>query len=79
MGISISSWTVETANQLKEWDIRTVNYAVKILGYKGMKRILSTSELKDKFRTDSELAGFNFEKFRKQSQFCGVVLKVIGG
>ncbi len=57
-------------------EVRSINYAVKLLGYGKMKDILITSILMDHFT--KQLKGFNFEKFLKQAQFCAVVAKVLG-
>jgi HD-like signal output (HDOD) protein len=57
-------------------EVRSINYAVKLLGYGKMKDILITSILMDHFTT--RLKGFHFEKFLKQAQFCAVVAKVLG-
>jgi HD-like signal output (HDOD) protein len=57
-------------------EVRSINYAVKLLGYGKMKDILITSILMDHFT--KRLKGFNFDKFLKQAQFCAVVAKVLG-
>ena len=57
-------------------EVRSINYAVKLLGYGKMKDILITSILMDHFT--KRLKGFHFEKFLKQAQFCAVVAKVFG-
>ena len=57
-------------------EVRSINYAVKLLGYGKMKDILITSILMDHFT--KRLKGFHFEKFLKQAQFCAVVAKVLG-
>lgn len=57
-------------------EVRSINYAVQLLGYAKMKDILITSILMDHFTR--QLKNFNFDKFLKQAQFCAVVAKVIG-
>lgn len=57
-------------------EVRSINYAVKLLGYGKMKDILITSILMDHFT--KRLKNFNFDKFLKQAQFCAVVAKVLG-
>ena len=57
-------------------EVRSIAYAVKLLGYGKMKDILITSILMDHFT--KRLKDFNFDKFLKQAQFCAVVAKVLG-
>jgi HD-like signal output (HDOD) protein len=57
-------------------EVRSIYYAVKLLGYGKMKDILITSILMDHFT--KQLKNFNFDKFLKQAQFCAAVAKVIG-
>ena len=57
-------------------EVRSINYAVKLLGYGKMKDILVTSILMEHFT--KRLEGFNFDRFLKQAQFCAVVAKVLG-
>jgi len=57
-------------------EVRTIDYAVKLLGYGKMKDILVTSILMDHFT--KRLRDFNFDKFLKQAQFCATVAKVLG-
>jgi HD-like signal output (HDOD) protein len=57
-------------------EVRSINYAVKLLGYGKMKDILITSILMDHFT--KRLKDFNFDRFLKQAQFCTVVAKVLG-
>ena len=57
-------------------EVRTIDYAVKLLGYAKMKDILITSILVDHFTR--RLKGFDFNKFLKQAQFCAAVAKVLG-
>jgi HD-like signal output (HDOD) protein len=57
-------------------EVRSINYAVKLLGYGKMKDILITSILMDHFT--KRLKDFNFDRFLKQAQFCTVVARVLG-
>jgi HD-like signal output (HDOD) protein len=57
-------------------EVRSINYAVQMLGYGKMKDYLITSILMDHFTR--RLKDFNFDKFLKQAQFCAVVARVIG-
>jgi HD-like signal output (HDOD) protein len=57
-------------------EVRSIDYAVKLLGYGKMKDILITSILVDHFT--KRLKGFDFDKFLKQAQFCAAVAKVLG-
>lgn len=57
-------------------EVRSINYAVQLLGYGKMKDILITSILMDHFTR--QLKDFDFDKFLKQAQFCAMVAKVIG-
>jgi HD-like signal output (HDOD) protein len=57
-------------------EVRTIDYAVKLLGYTKMKDILITSILVDHFT--KRLKGFDFNKFLAQAQFCAAVAKVLG-
>ena len=53
--------------------VRSINYAVTLLGYKAMKEILITSFLLDHFIKQLGLKHFNFDNFQKQSHFCAAV------
>jgi len=57
-------------------EVRSIDYAVKLLGYGKMKDILITSILVDHFT--KRLNDFDFDKFLKQAQFCAAVAKVLG-
>ena len=57
-------------------EVRSINYAVKLLGYGKMKDILITSILMDHFTR--RLKQFGFEKFLKQAQVCASVAKALG-
>jgi HD-like signal output (HDOD) protein len=57
-------------------EVRSINYAVKLLGYGNMKDILITSILMDHFTR--RLKQFDFEKFLKQAQVCASIAKALG-
>ena len=57
-------------------EVRSIDYAVKLLGYGKMKDILITSILVDHFT--KRLQEFDFDKFLTQAQFCAAVAKVLG-
>ncbi|NVL90872.1 MAG: HDOD domain-containing protein, partial [Desulfobacterales bacterium] len=59
-------------------NVRTVEYAIRVLGFKAMKQILTTSTIIDHFANKADLKGFNFEKFQKHAQFCAAVSRVLG-
>ena len=53
--------------------VRSVNYAVTMLGYKSMRQTLITSFLLDHFIKHLGLKHFSFDMFQKQSHFCAAV------
>jgi HD-like signal output (HDOD) protein len=57
-------------------EVRSINYAVQLLGYGKMKDILITSILMDHFT--KRLKDFDFEKFLKQAQLYAALSKVLG-
>jgi len=57
-------------------EVRSIHYAVKLLGYRKMKDILISSMLMD--HLTRRLEDFNFDKFMIQAQFCGAVSGVLG-
>lgn len=57
-------------------EVRSIHYAVQLLGYRRMKDILISSILVNHF-TD-RLKNFDFDKFHKQAQFCAAVSNVLG-
>lgn len=59
-------------------EIRSINYAVKVLGFSTMKQILITSILIDHFAKRSDLVNFDFDKFQNQAHFCAAVSRVFG-
>jgi HD-like signal output (HDOD) protein len=57
-------------------EVRSISFAVKLLGYSKMKHILVTSILMDHFTR--RLKNFDFDKFMKQAQFCAGVARILG-
>lgn len=57
-------------------EVRSIHYAVKLLGYRKMKDTLITSMLMD--HLTRHLEEFNFDQFMNQAQFCGAVSGVLG-
>ena len=57
--------------------VRSINYAVTLLGYKSMRQILITSFLLDHFIKHLGLKHFSFDRFQKQSHFCAAVSSVL--
>jgi len=59
-------------------NVRTIEYAVRVLGFIRMKQILIISLLMDHFSKRSDMDNFNFPKFQKQAWFCGGIAQVLG-
>ncbi len=57
--------------------VRSINYAVTLLGYKAMRQILITSFLLDHLIKQLGLKDFNFDKFQIQSHFCAAVTRAL--
>lgn len=57
-------------------EVRSINHAVRLLGYREMKHILITSILIDHFT--KRLEHFSFDKFQRQAQFCAAVSRAFG-
>jgi HD-like signal output (HDOD) protein len=57
-------------------EVRSIAFAVKLLGYSKMKDILITSILMDHFT--KRLIDFNFDRFMNQAQFSAAVARVLG-
>ena len=57
-------------------EVRSINHAVRLIGYKEMKQILITAIVMDHFI--KHVKGFNLYKFQKQAQFCAAVSRVLG-
>ena len=59
-------------------EVRSVSFAVRLLGYSQMKKILTSAALMDHFVKRLDLEDFNFEKFQVQAFFCAAISKVLG-
>jgi HD-like signal output (HDOD) protein len=57
-------------------EVRSINHAVRLLGYKEMKQILTTSIVIDHFV--KRLENFRFDKFQKQAHFCAAISRALG-
>ena len=53
--------------------VKSVNYAMTLLGFEAMKQILITSFLLDHFIKRLKLKSFSFDSFQKQSHFCAAI------
>jgi HD-like signal output (HDOD) protein len=59
-------------------EVRSIGYAVRVLGFSQMKKILTSSILMSHFIKKVDVTGFNFDKFQQQAHFCGAVSRVLG-
>jgi len=59
-------------------EVRSVSFAVRVLGYGQMKKILTSAAMMDHFVQRMDLKDFNFEKFQVQAYFCAAISKVLG-
>ncbi len=59
-------------------EVRSINYAVRVLGFTQMKKILTSSVLMEHFIKHLDFEGFSFDKFQIQAQFCGAVSRILG-
>ena len=59
-------------------EVRSISFAVRVLGYGQMKKILTSAALMDHFVQRMDLEDFNFEKFQAQAYFCAAISKVLG-
>jgi len=59
-------------------EVRSIGFAVRVLGFAQMKKILTSSILMSHFIKHIDFEGFNFDKFQRQAQFCGAVSRVMG-
>ena len=59
-------------------EVRTVDFAVRVLGYSGMKQVLLTSELLDHFSKCGGTDPFRFERYLREARFCACVSRVLG-
>ena len=59
-------------------EVRSVSYAVRVLGYSQMEKILKSAVLMDHLVRHLDLVNFSFKKFQAQAHFCAAVAKVLG-
>lgn len=57
-------------------EVSSISYAVQLLGYDHMKKILISSILMDQFTR--HLPAFDFKRFQTQSLFCAVLSRIVG-
>ncbi len=60
------------------YEVTSLKHAISILGYNKMKDILVSAFLVDHFSKSSDFAGFDYNKFQRQSHFCSIVAWVLG-
>ncbi len=59
-------------------DVKSIDYAVRVLGYSGMKQVLLLSELVDHFSKQRADDPFEFERYLREAQFCSCLSRVLG-
>jgi HD-like signal output (HDOD) protein len=59
-------------------EVRTISYAVSLLGFEKMKQILITSFLLDHFTKHVEFDHFSFEEFQNHAHFCAAISQSMG-
>jgi HD-like signal output (HDOD) protein len=59
-------------------EVRSINYAVRVLGFREMKNILVSSILIEHLTKQMDLKNFSIEKFQIQAQFCAAVSRIMG-
>ena len=59
-------------------EVRSIGFAVRVLGYREMKNILVSSILIDHLTKRLNMSHFSFEKFQTQAQFCAAVSRILG-
>jgi len=59
-------------------DVRSIDYAVRVLGFSGMKHILTTSVLIDQFSKDKYKKSFDFNYFQEHARCCASVSRAFG-
>ena len=59
-------------------EVRSINYAVRLLGFKEMKNILVSSILIDHLIRRLDMRHFSFEKFQIQAHFCAAISRILG-
>ena len=58
--------------------VKSIDYALRVLGYNGMKEILITSELIDHFSKFSNMGDFSISDFQKKAHFCAKNSQILG-
>ena len=70
---------LETANTAYYGqNIQTIKRAIMVLGYRGMKQVLTTSVLLYHFPEKDVARCFNFRKFKEHALFCASISKALG-
>lgn len=59
-------------------EVRTIQHAVRLLGFTEMRQVLVTSVMLEHFVRQLDVSTFNFQKFQSQAQFCAVVARALG-
>ena len=59
-------------------EVRSIGYAVRLLGFKEMKNILVSSILIDHLVRRLDMRHFSFEKFQIQAHFCAAISRILG-
>lgn len=59
-------------------EVRTIGFAVRVLGYREMKNILVSSILIDHLTKRLDMCHFSYDKFQTQAQFCAAVSRILG-
>jgi len=59
-------------------EVRTIDFAVRVLGYSGMTQVLLTCELLDHFSKCEDSAPFRFERYVREARFCARVSRILG-
>ena len=59
-------------------EVRSISYAVRVLGYSRMKKTLKSAVLMNHLVRHLDLLNFSFKKFQVQAHFCAAVAKVLG-
>lgn len=59
-------------------EVRSIDYAVRVLGFSGMKQILTTSVLIDQFSKGKYKKLFDFNYFQEHARCCASVSRTLG-
>lgn len=75
----IAARFIQMANSAYYWvNARSIEYAVRVLGFSKMKQVITTSMLMDHFSRTSDLHGFDFQEFRDGAQLCATISRAFG-